>query len=149
MIGILIIGFVKNHFCHCPQHRQSANCCTTCHKWDSLKELATSIFVNKSQFLYKLWRLAYVLHMMHQLVKLFLFLETSLKFSNVACFAVFCQKQLDLWWNIYRSSNGDYIYVAYITYWITTCNILEMEAKFIATAVVNMFSNCTFKAKNL
>jgi hypothetical protein len=50
MIGILIIGFVKNHFCHCPQHHQSTNCCTTCHKWDSLKKLATSIFVNKSQF---------------------------------------------------------------------------------------------------
>jgi len=50
MIGILIISFVKNHFCYCLQHYQSANCCTTCHKWDSLKELATSIFVNKSQF---------------------------------------------------------------------------------------------------
>jgi len=51
MSGILIVGFVKNNFCHCPQHHhQSTNCCTTCHKWDSLKELATSIFVNKSQF---------------------------------------------------------------------------------------------------
>jgi hypothetical protein len=149
MIGILIIGFVKNNFCHCPQHHQSTNYCSTCHRWDSLKELATSIFVNKNQSfinfkgLHNTTRDASSCEAVSISGNQSKIQQCSMSCSILPKAVRFIVRNLHKfqWW----------LHLCGICYILNNYmhNILEMEAKFIATTVVNVFGKCTFKAKNL